>query len=538
MPSMMPAIWVYSTDGRWNAAAGSRWPSFFSKPQQARLERLRQARMLFDGKHREYFLDEDRSQFYFKPLRLSNGRVIRMYQKRNMLKLISLVSATLLLGQESLIRCKDAIQQSKIDELKETANLHAVFLAGAISCSYNSEVFLESQLIDGQVYVQEVPADQMFPVGTMLPNWQYNAYDRYEFFNAGTEDKPIWLMLITHMLPGVITRECWQCEGDSANGPDKPVRRITLDNWTPNPALADSQRTGIAANTITYIPNLLHGGCAVSDYDGVIDGQDKVNAKETQLSRVIAMNVDPKLAIESGGADDQGNNDAGYDVYYRRQGGDKDGDPAYITFDGQLDAALADRKEAVMSLLIETETSPTLVGFDEGAAAESFKTVRLRSLTSINKAARKALLWRSGISRVVGTCLDLMQSVPGQRFDRSPIEVTLRDGIPTDPESQATVQATLKTAGLMSVEDAVEQRYSGDAEGAAKEIARIKANQAEATPSVFLGGGGGDNTTSAGPNSAGDATGSAKGADETVPDDAAASSDANARNTSGGGYQS
>lgn len=492
MPSMMPAIWVYSTDGRWNAAESTRWPGCFSKPQQARLERLRQAKMLFDGKHKEFFLDEDRSQFYFKPMRLSNGRIIRMYQKRNMLKLISLVSATLLLGQESLIRCQDEIQQAKIDAFKEAANLHSVLIGAAISCSYCAETFLEAQVVDGQVYLQQVPANEIFPIGSMLPNYQYRCYDRYQFFNAGEDDKPIWLALITHMLPGVITRECWQCEGSSSGGPDKLSKRLSLDQWVPNPALPDSQPTGIRSNTIIYIPNLIQDGAAVSDYDGVIDDQDKVNAKETQLARVIAQFLDPKLAADADMADDQGNADAAYDMYFRRRGQTKDHDPAYITFEADLAAARADRTEAVMALLIETETSPVLVGFEQGAAPETFDTVRLRSMTSLNKAGRKALLWKNGIALAVNTCLDLINTLPGERFDRSPIEVTLRDGIPTDPQTQATVQSTLKTAGLMSTEAAVEERYGGDREAAALELSRINAEKAvaaaQATPSILFNG--------------------------------------------------
>ena len=53
------------------------------------------------------------------------------------------------------------------------------------------------------------------------------------------------------------------------------------------------------ANTITWIPNLLVRDIAVSDYDGLVERQDELNAKQTQISRVQAKHADPKLAMHS-----------------------------------------------------------------------------------------------------------------------------------------------------------------------------------------------------------------------------------------------
>ena len=488
MSQMTPAIWVISSDAKYGLSLGMRYPSFYGPAQQARLERLRQAKMLFTGQHREYFLGEDRSQFEFRWVRVSNGRLTRMYFTHNLLGLVATKSADLLLGQEPILSCSNEIQQSKIDALQERSNLHAVFYAAALECAYQAETFLEAVVgADRQVYLQSMPAEEVFPVGPLLPNRQYAQYDRYQIANWGSDHNPIWLLLITHIMCGKIVRECWQLKADKSNGPGEKQNRVPLDAWakaTVAPLLLDQESTGIAVNTVTWIPNQFQGVQVVSDYDGVIDKQDVVNAKDTQLSRVLARHADPKIAMLEYQADDQGNVRTDQEVLFVRS---KDEIPAYITWEAQLDAAMKDRDQAIGHLLILTETSPVLLGIQEGAAPDAYKKVRLQAANSLTKAQRKAVYWKAGIRQAVGVCLDLEAAQPGNRFDRSPISVKLSDGIPIDEGEQATTQATLIAAGALSIEGAVEQRFGGDAAGAQKELERLAAQRAQQTPSVLFG---------------------------------------------------
>jgi hypothetical protein len=57
------SIWL-NEDPRYNAM-GATYPGYLPAADAARLERIRQARMLFDGRHREFFLGEGRTQFSF-----------------------------------------------------------------------------------------------------------------------------------------------------------------------------------------------------------------------------------------------------------------------------------------------------------------------------------------------------------------------------------------------------------------------------------------------------------------------------------------
>ena len=113
-------------------------------------------------------------------------------------------------------------------------------------------------------------------------------------------------------------------------------------------------------------------------------------------ARVLAKHADPKMAAPETSADPQGNIPAAHNMFYFR---DPEQVPRYITWNGELAAAIQDRAGVVNSLLIRTETSPVLLGLKEGAAPDAYKKVRLESFNSITKAGRKAAYWTAGIAR-------------------------------------------------------------------------------------------------------------------------------------------
>ena len=64
--SAIPGVWVHTTLPAPGASDASGAPAFLTPYERDRLERVRQSRMLLDGRHREYFLDEGRTQFDFR----------------------------------------------------------------------------------------------------------------------------------------------------------------------------------------------------------------------------------------------------------------------------------------------------------------------------------------------------------------------------------------------------------------------------------------------------------------------------------------
>ncbi len=160
---------------------------------------------------------------------------------------------------------------------------------------------------------------------------------------------------------------------------------------------------------------------------------------------MLLKHSDPRMAFPEESFDPQGNVAAAEDAFAF-------GDPArgaalYITWDAELQHAMADRAFVLNQLLVRTETSPVLLGLKEGGP-DAYKKVRLESFNSLTKAARKAAYWRAGIRRGARR-----RAGPGERAARRPalparpIAVQLRDGIPADEKEAAERLATLRARG-------------------------------------------------------------------------------------------
>ena len=491
-PRRLPGVWVHTTLEHFNTPRPAGYAPFLSDDQQARLERIRQARLLFDGEHRRYFLDEGRTQFDFPRVRTAGGQVRPLYLTYNVLGLISLKGADLLFGQEPLLRAEDAAQQAALAALVERSNLHALLYGCAVDASYEGECFLETCARRGEVFVRQVPADEIFPLGDPLPDGQYAAYARYRVRNAGTEETPLHLLLEVTYLPGRIERRCYQLDADGArrevglgqwsvvSGPLSVAGSIpapsTTDNGPLTTDLAPLTLTGVAHPTITWVPNLLVRGRAVSDYDGAVELQDALNAKNSQVGRVLLKHSDPRLAFPEEAFDPQtGDVRSDHEVFAYN---DPQRVPQYITWDAELQHAMADRAFVLNQLLVRTETSPVLLGLKEGAAPDAYKKVRLESFNSLTKAARKAAYWRAGVRRAVSVAQELENALApaNRRYAHGPIGVQLRDGIPADEREQAERLATLRSHGLISVERALEEQLQ-DPAAVEKELSRLRASE-------------------------------------------------------------
>jgi hypothetical protein len=513
--SAIPGGWVYTTLPTGPGAAGGMpgAPAFLTPDERDRLDRIRQVRMLLDGRHREYFLDEGRTQFDFPRVR-AGGRLVPLYLTYNVLGLISLKGTDLLFGDAPLLRATSAAQQAALDALAERCALHRLLYACALDASAEGECFLEACAHRGEVYLRQVPADEVFPVGSVQPDGQYAAYVRRRVRNVGTDEAPVILLLEVTYLPGRIERRCFALDPDrrgrtevsleswSATAPQNPV----ADAVTPEPGghvgrgadgryaplpsaplaplapvtpVTPVTHTWIGRNTITWIPNQLVRGAAVSDYDGAVELQDALNAKNSQVGRVLLKHSDPRMAMPEEMFDEQGNVRTDQDVFAFT---DPHRLPRYVTWDAELQHAMADRAFVLNQLLVRTETSPALLGLKEGAAPEAYKKVRLESFNSLAKAGRKAAFWKSGLSRALAVAQDLENALPnGPRYVRGPIAIELRDGIPMDELERAQRLAVLRGAGLISLERALEEQLQ-DPSAVEKELARIRAEHPDDTP--------------------------------------------------------
>jgi len=501
-----PQVWLFSDFNLYNQFRQIGYPAYLSLLRQARLERIRQARLLHDGRHWRLFLFEQRTQFDF-PTVLANGRLTPLYVPYNLCKLISIVSANLLFGAqpsikvappdpansapdaatpdpdaEPVIDIAQQIQEQKLGALVDRTAFHRLLYHTALEASVDGEAFLESCIENGQVYLKRVDAADIFPEGKIQPDGQYKSYVKYNARDISPDPaKPDWRLLVTRYLPGQITREVKALDNKGIIMP----RVLTLNEWPqedPEDGPLDPvTNTGIKANTITYVPNLLVRDFPVSDYDGLVEQQDALNAKETQIARVLAKHSDPKLAASAHSATPDGALPTNHDVYFFRT---KDEIPQYLTWNAELASAMSERDQARSAMLLMSQTSPLLLGLREGAQSShnAYKSVRIETTASLTKAQAKALIWKPSIRRMLSVCQDLEQTLPGERYDRRPLAIEMQDGLPIDTDALASEIAKYRGCGSMSVKRSVELQIS-DPQARAAELAALAAEKA-AAPSM------------------------------------------------------
>lgn len=479
MMTMSTGVWANETHPGYCAQLARKLP-FLSDDQNVRLEQLRQRRMLLEGKHREYFLGESRTQWHFPTIEV-NGRQVQPYATLKMLKLLSYKSADIVFGEKAALTCDDAIKRGRMEDLARRSKVHVRFHSAAVDASWAGGAFLLSCIWNGQSYVCNLQPEEIYPLGDLNPDDQYESYVGYRWDYVGAGDAKVKLLLETKYLRGSIERRVYQLAID-----DSIAREISLTQWPgPEKDLPPVESTGIAENVITFVPNEIGSLGGQSDYDGLVGAQDAINSAVTQIARVLHQHSDPKLALPEDLFDSDGNvRITGSKAFPFR-----DKLPQYIVWDAELDAAMKNRLFHLTAFCIESEMSPVLLGIKEGAAPDAARKLRLEATNTLAKGKRESL----NMEPAIGRALEVTLMLEGNRSGigaigpatSAPIGVEMHDGLPVDELDEATIVATYRTSGTMSIEAGVERRVR-DPAAAAEEIGLIKKEAAAATPSVFM----------------------------------------------------
>jgi len=455
---------------------------FLSAEQNARVERMRIARMLWKGHHRKAFLEERRTQFNFPESRIQ-GRIHQPYYMINMLRKVTKTLTNLLLVEEPQYRITDEIgdAQDAIDELNTRSNLHSVFKESAQTASWSGEAMVEIVRWDGKVWIQKVKSEDVFPIGNLQPDGQYPSYQRFATAKVNNEE----LLLVTTYLPGKITRQCFfLTDGQRTDS-------LPLSKWPVKQSdgsdLLPEESTGIEWNTIVWMGNNMEDDQPSSDYDsGLMGLQDQLNAKHTQIARVIAKHADPKLAahILSGGQN-------GYlysedSVFFFQN---KEQIPSYITWNAELAAAMEDLNFTFDVFCITAGLSKGILGLEKGATPESARKLRLSATDSLIQMKEKATVVKPFIRTTLDTAV-MMTSASSRTqiaMDGYGCAVDLRDGLPVDDLDQAEVISKL-TAGkpTMSVKRGVSLQIP-DVVAADEEYEEIQRETTAGAPSILIG---------------------------------------------------
>lgn len=465
-------------------------PDFLSDADKARLISLKRATQLFKGEHRAYFLADGRTQHHYKT-EIIDGRPVTPYVVANPLRLAALKVADLLCLQSPIIAAPDGNngQSDAIRRIDKDSGFAAVLYETVLQSGYQGESFWQIVIRDdlgtptGGAAIVNVPADVCFPdTDSLKPNGVYGRIVKQWLVSVpGTNGKIRLLRREVHE-PGVVRNELHQVNERGAI-----QRRVALDQLPETAGLADEQPTGATMPLLQAVPNLLIDGKPIGDFDdcGIDTLLDQINASATQIARVLRKHADPKLGVPEDLFDESGQVRATDELFAFKS---KDETPFYIVWQAQLDSAFRMLDWALRQFLILTEISPSLIGMKEGAAAEAWKKLRLEAAPTLAKVARKLLTIDRAVKDIWTSTFQCENAVvPGLAYEWGEVDVTWRDGLPQDEDSQATVQATLKGAGLISTAQAVAERL-GDPQQAAEEVARIEAEAEARTARLFQGG--------------------------------------------------
>lgn len=457
--------------------------AWLSPAERCRAERLRQAELLFGGRHRAYYVDEGRSQWVYPPLRDGSPP---FYSPYNVLGLMTRKIADLLFGEAPSITIDDEATQARLDAIAERSWLTPTLHGGSLEQSWAGETYLEilaTQTAAGrEAYVSHVPAREVYPVGAPGADRQHAAYVRYATAvvsgEAGKASASVALLLETRYTAGRIERTLHSLDQLDPAGP-KRSQKLPLDRWpvkridgSPLPGV---ETTGLAGPSLIRVPNDADG---VSDYDGLLELQDNVNAANTQIARVLSKHADPRLIMDEVAGDPTGKVSAAAEVYFKRQGEEP---PVYLTWEARLKEAMENRSFALAAVATAGEVPLSLLGIKDDATAESATKMRLNAASAIAKAARKAGYWQPAIRLALALAVE---AETGAR-PAKPIGVALRDGLPTDPVERANEISLLRSASVMSRKRALERQ--GLESGAIDD--ELKALDEEAkqnTPSTLL----------------------------------------------------
>ncbi len=498
-------VWRRSSDNAFNRYAPAALAGFLSSEQQARAERLRQAEMLFDGRHREYFLGEARTDYGYKAVPAKDGTLRPLYARFNLLRLAAVKNADLMFGEAPRVTFAGAGQDPTLDQIADRSSAHARLHGAAVSVSWAGGAYLEVCRHAGEVYIANIAPEQIYPIGGPLPDGQYAAYARYAVRDLGSTLPPIQgrqviefpTLLETRYEPGVVRRTLYRLSGVGRRLEVLPLRLWThgLDESAvppETPELPPVEATGLRRASIVFLPNEIGqgGGGEDSDYDGLIETQDLVNAKNSQLAWALWRHGDPRFVVPKSSADENGNFPGGEVIFQEPD----DPDPKYVDWDAKLDHHLRDRDNAVDTLIAEAEGSRALYGLRiEGREPESARGLKLTMTNPVAKATRKAAAMAPAVRLVFGLAATMedtspltARAAPGRRASES-VSVEFRDGLPIDETEQMNNVVAGYSGGVMSRRKSVLTLNGGDEAAADAELALLDEDDAKRTPSLLLG---------------------------------------------------
>lgn len=205
-----------------------------------------------------------------------------------------------------------------------------------------------------------------------------------------------------------------------------------------------------------------------SDYSDIIPQMAEINERVTQNSTQFLKNMDAKMQLPAGMADEDGKVQP-FD-YILMDSKDQP-NASYIVNQNPL---ISDAREHIMHELkiIEMATGVPMWALTKGTQPERVETLRIALFQAIRKTNRK----RAKLKRAVQDLIRLAFKLNGTELT-SDVSIKFSDVLPVDETVQTDIETSKVTAGLSSKRSAIMRLDGVTEEEAQTELDRIKEEQ-------------------------------------------------------------
>lgn len=439
-------------------------------PPPSELERLtlyKANRDLFEGLHDKVYKDWVR---LLRDDQQATLEIILNWHKR-----LTTLFADLLLGEPPQVAAGDegSLEQEAIQELVaenffNTAYEVAIdvsrFGVGLFKIRFDENAIIEAQT--PLVWFPVVRPDNVKDVTHHVLAWDYEE-EETTFLGSKVQR---YLKLEIHEKGRITTRVHKLASGNIAGLVSEEIVETGVDDFLVVPVynLSTSDR--------------LTGLDDYGDLDTVIQ---ELEIRVAQVSRILDKHADPNMY----GPDSALENDPKTGEWKFRGGGKfypvgpGEQPPGYVTWDGQLDAAFREIELLMEQLYILSETSAAAFGQLKSGLAESGSALRRLMMAPLAKVNRIRLRFDPALKKtlLLASALEAAQGM-ANAVKLENVHVTWQDGLPDDDMEQTLIEVQRKSAGLTSLESALQRLDGLEGEALQQEIERIKGEQTNARP--------------------------------------------------------
>lgn len=415
---------------------------------------------------------------------------------------LAAVSGALLFGEEPQVKIKQADGPEAPDAAKlAERRLQDLIIQGGV---YNRLVeAAESAAAMGGVYlfpawddtVAQIPVINVVQADQAIPEFVYGMLKSVLFWREveKLEDKTVVRHLELHE-PGKVTNALYRGDATYIGN------RLSDDQVRSNLRLEPEVKLPFEELDVQYIPNMRpnrlwrKSSLGLSDYsgsEGMFDALDEVYAswmRDIRLGKA-------RIIVPRDFIDEQGAMDVDWEVYQPMDidpSAAEGGARAMLAqqFAIRYQEHLATALELVERIVSNSGYSPQTFGIRIEGRAESGTALRIRESKTVLTLKRKANWWKPALEILF---LHLMK-IDAWKFEQPKpdgleIEVSLNDGIPSDPIELANTANTLKAAKAASTETRVRiVNPHKDRAWIEAEVARINEEEGGAAPTPVVGG--------------------------------------------------